>query len=204
MRVQKFAIGHEDPARLELHFEGLQTHVHLDGAQVATLEGTRGLRDGWSTVLDDGSRLEVRTIRRAGLPELSVLRDGQHVASSPSHPDKMLRTTSNVMLAVSAFVIVSGVFGFRGGGWLDVLFGLCYLAGALLLRKRRRLGAAIIAIPLFIRLDLLLLVAFSGQVDRAWLIDLVLNLIFVSFVVRAYQAARDSRALHATAVAEPA
>lgn len=100
------------------------------------------------------------------------------------------------MLVVSAFVIVSGLFAFQDRGWLDVVFGVFYLAGALLLRNRRRLGAAIVAVPMFIRLDLLLLVVFVGQVDRGWWIDLVLSLIFLSFVVRAYQAARESRALH--------
>jgi hypothetical protein len=195
MRIQRFAIQDETPARLELHYEGAQVRVHLDGAHVGTLDGWRGMKEGWSTTLDDGSTLEVRTIRRALFPELSILRNGQHVASSPSHPEKMLRSTVTAMFILSAIVIVRGARSFGAGGWLDVLFGVFYVAGALLLRKRRRLGALFISVPLFIGLDLLLLAAFVGEVDRQWGISLVANLIFVFFVTRAYQAARDSRAL---------
>jgi hypothetical protein len=197
LKPQKFAIDNESPPRLELRWQGTDVHVHLDGTEVAVLAGWRGLKRGWSAELEDGSRLEVRTIRRGlGLiPELSVLRNGQHVPSSPSHPDKILRASSNAMLLVSVIVIVSGLRSFGSGGWLDAVLGLFYVAGALLLRNRRRLGAAVVAVPLFVRLDLLLLVAVLGQVDRSWFIDLALSLIFVSFVVRSYQAARDSRAL---------
>ena len=48
---------------------------------------------------------------------------------------------------------------------------------------------------MFISLDILVLAAVAGGIDRAWAIDLVLNLVFMTFVVRSYQAARDSRHL---------
>ena len=197
MKSQRFAIAGEDPPRLELRWDGLQAHVHFDGADVATLDGARGLRQGWSTQLEDGSRLEVRTVRRLLLPELAVLRNGQHVPSSPSHPERMLRSSSNALLLLSVFLLVTAIFsGGEGYAWLDILFSVLYFIGALLLRKGRRLGAAVIALPLFIRLDILLLAAFVQPIDRTWLIELALSVIFATFVIRSYQAASDSRRQH--------
>jgi hypothetical protein len=194
MKIQRYPLAGEEPARLELRWEGLDAHVYLDGAHAGTLRGSSGLKEGWSAQLDDGSRVEVRTIRRVLFPELSVLRNGLHVPSSPSHPDRMLRSCSNAIFIVSAFLLVTAIFSSEGFAWLDVLFSMVYFAGGLLLRNRRRLGAAVISIPLFIRLDLLLIALFVQPVDRAWFIELGLNLLFTIFVVRSYQAARDSRA----------
>jgi hypothetical protein len=56
-------------------------------------------------------------------------------------------------------------------------------------------GAAVAAVPLFIKLDFLLIEAFAAGIDRPWAIDLALNLLFAAFVVRVYQAAHDSRSL---------
>jgi len=193
VKIQRFPLHDENPPRLELRWEGSQGHVYFDGAHAATLDGFAGLKKGWSTELEDGRRLELRMIRRVLFPELSVLVDGQHVASSPSHPDRMLRSSSNALLFLSAFVIL---MGFRAGGVaavVDVAFGVCYLIGALLLRARRRLGAAVIAVPLFVEFDLTLLTAFLGTFERRWWVDIVLNLVFATFVIRSYQAARDSR-----------
>ena len=133
-------------------------------------------------------------MRRVLFPELSVLRNGLHVPSSPSHPDRMLRSSSNAILLVSAFLLVTAIFSSEGFAWLEILFSIFYIARGLLLRSGRRLGAVLISIPLFIRLDLLLLALFLQPVDRAWFIDLGLSLLFTTFVVRSYQAARDSRA----------
>lgn len=193
MRVQRFPIANEDPPRLELRWQGSEAHVYFDGAHAATLDGFAGLKRGWSTELEDGRRLELRTVRRAGFSELSVLVDGEHAPSSPSHPDRILRTSSNVLLVLSAFMIVTGLVGTWGRSWPEVVFGVFYLLGALLLRRGRRAGAAVIAVPMFIRLDLLLLIAITDGIDRQWAIDLGLTVIFASFVVRSYQAARDSR-----------
>jgi hypothetical protein len=194
MKVQRFAISGEDPPRLELRWEGLQAAVYLDGVHVTTLDGARGLKQGWSAQLEDGAQVEIRSVRRVLFPELSVLRNGKHVQSSPSHPDKMLRSSSNTMIILSVFLLGAAVMsGGQGYAWLDVLFSLLYFIGALLLRRGRRLGAAVIALPLFIRLDILLLALFVQPVDRMWLIELALSLLFATFVIRSYQAARDSR-----------
>lgn len=196
MRVQKFAIDEETPPRLELRWEGPQIHIHLDGANEATIDAISGLKEGWSKQLPDGRTLEVRTIRRRTLfRELSVLVDGEHTESSPSHPDRMLRSSANGMLVLSVFMIVSGFTGTMKGNWLDVVFGTFYLIGALLLRSRRRVGAVLIAIPMFLRLDLLAIAAWTGGISRNWIIELLLNLVFASYVLRSYQAARDSQKL---------
>jgi len=191
----------ESPPRLQLHWDAGTAYVIFDGGRVATLLGFPGLRKGWSTVLEDGSVLEVRSIRRVLFAELSVLRNGKHVESSPSHPDRVLRSSSNAMFALSAFLIFAGVFGLWDRNWITVVFGSFYLVGALLLRARRRLGAAVIAIPLFLDLDLLAFAAYAAGVDRSWWTSVLLNLLFGTFVLRAYQAAKDSRELGLTASA---
>ena len=193
MKTQTFPLENESPARLELRWEESKIHVWLDGVQVTTLEGWAGLKRGWSTQLEDGRVLEVRTIRRTLFPELSVMIDGWHVPSSPSHPEKMLRSSSNVMLVLSIWLMVTGAFGIWNGNWIGAVFGVFYLIGALLLRRRRRLGAVFIAIPVFLSLDLLAIAAFAGQVDRSWFIQLATNLLFITSVVRSWQAAGDSR-----------
>jgi hypothetical protein len=111
--------------------EGLQALVYLDGVHVATLDGAHGLKQGWSAQLEDGAQVEIRSIRRVLFPELSVLRNGQHVQSSPSHPDKMLRSSSNAMIILSVFLLGGAVMsGGQGYAWLDVLFSLLYFIGA--------------------------------------------------------------------------
>jgi hypothetical protein len=199
MKIQRYPIENESPARLELRWSGLEAQVYFDGEHAATLDGAAGLKQGWSKDLEDGRKVEIRTVRRGGLPELSVLLNGEHVPSSPSHPDKILRTSSNALLALSAFMIGTGALGIWGRTWIEALFGIFYLIGAIFLRNRRRLGAAIIAIPLFVNLDILLFSAFSRQIDRRWFFDLALRIIFATFVVRSYQAARDSQLLNRAA-----
>jgi hypothetical protein len=201
MRIQHFPLQGESPARLQLHWDAGTAYVYLDGDRVAEILGLPGMRKGWSTVLEDGSSLEVRSIRRVVFPELSVLRNGRHLESSPSHPDVILRSSANVMFVVSALMIVTGVFGIWGRNWIAVLFGCFYLAGAFLLRARRRLGTALIAIPLFLDLDFLVLDALTTGLDRSFWITLAVNLMFATFVIRSYQAANESRQLRIEATA---
>lgn len=195
MRTQRFPLAGETPPRLELRWKGSQARVYLDGNHETTIDGFAGMKRGWSKQLEDGRTIEVRTIRRGGFPELSVLLDGEHLPSSPSHPEKVLRTSSNVMLGLSAFVIFTGISDGWERAWLEIVFGVFYVIGALLLRSGRRLGAAVIAVPLFIRLDLLLLVAIFDRVDWSWFVDVALNLLFATFVVRSWQAARETQLL---------
>jgi hypothetical protein len=109
------------------------------------------------------------------------------------------------MLILSVFLLAAAVMsGGEGYAWLDVLFSILYFVGALLLRKGRRLGAAVIALPLFIRLDILLLALFVQPVDRTWFIELALSLVFATFVIRSYQAARDSRTQRMLSAEAPA
>lgn len=68
MKIQRFPIENENPARLELRWDGLQPQVWFDGAHAATLDGPAGMKSGWWTTLADGRTLELRAIRRAGFP----------------------------------------------------------------------------------------------------------------------------------------
>src|ERR1700682_1811603 len=191
MRTQRFSLEGETPARLELRWEGTTAHVFLDGEHASSLMGPAGLRRGWSVRLQDGSTLEVRAIRRALFPELSILRNGRHVASAPSHPNRMLVASSTSLIALSAFMLIAGALGVWGRSWISALFGAIYLLGALVLRARRPLGAAIIAVPLFINLGFLAGSAMTAGIGRRWTFDFLLAVMFATFVLRSYQAARD-------------
>lgn len=195
MRVQKFPIEGETVPRLELRWHGVTAHVYFDGAAVAELDGPSGLKRGWSTQLADGRTLEIRAIRRVLFRELSVLVNGEHVPSSPSHPDKMLRTCSNVLLIVSAFLILSGSVGVWDRNWADVAYGSFYLVGGLLLRSRRAIGAAVVAVPIVTDFCFFALTAVVSGIDTRWVVQLLLTLFFGTFVIRSYHAARDSQRL---------
>jgi hypothetical protein len=52
---------------------------------------------------------------------------------------------------------------------------------------------------MFVKLDFLVLAAIGRGIDRRWIFDVVLNLVFPTAVVRSYQAARDSRSVRAPA-----
>jgi hypothetical protein len=166
--------------------------------QQATLETSEDRKRGWTHTLDDGSTLEFRYIWRTGVREMAVLRNGQHVPSSPSHPHNVLRSSSNTMLFLCGIMIVTSLVGGGGDDWFRWVFFAFYASGALLLRMRKRLGAAVIGIPLFLDLDLIVLSALTTGVSTSWLITRVLgDFLFAHFVVRAYFAASDARKLPA-------
>jgi len=195
MRIQRFPLEGETPPRLEVRWEGTTAHVFFDGERVASLHGASGLKSGWATQLPDGSTLEVRAIRRVLLPELSILRNGEHIASSPSHPHRMLSTSANMLIVLSLWMIIAGVVHIGGRNWVTATVGGFYLIGALFLRGRRRIGAVIVAIPMFLELDLLILAGLRSGISWRWAVDVLLTAIFGTFVLRSYQAARDSRRL---------
>ena len=199
MRIQRFSLDGEQPARLELRWEGSTAGVYLDGVHQSDLQGLAGLKEGWSTVLADGRHLELRAIYRVGLPELSVLLNGQHVASSPSHPMKILASASNALIGLSAFLIVAGIVGMWGRDWLSAAVGFFYLAGGLLIRKKFTAGIVFVAIPVVFGLLELVVGIYSGGFSGRWVTNLTLDLLFLTFIVRAVAAMRDARALEAQA-----
>lgn len=192
---RRFSIDGETPGRLEARFEGTKIYVWFDGVHQTTLETSEDRKRGWTHTLDDGSTLEFRFIWRTGVREMAVLRNGEHVASSPSHPHNVLRSSSNTLLFLCGIMIVTAILS-SNDDWFQWVFFAFYAAGAMLLRMRKRLGAAVIGIPLFLDLDLVVLAAFTMDVSASWIITRVLcDLLFVHFVVRAYLAANDARKL---------
>lgn len=65
MRIQKFPIDDENPARLELRWESVNPLVYFDGNHVATLEGASGMRQGWST--EPFAAEDLRSCRSSGM-----------------------------------------------------------------------------------------------------------------------------------------
>lgn len=190
MKIKDYPFEEGQPARLRIRYDGTAARIFFDGEEAAVLSMPQ-LRKGWSRQLEDGSLLEVKTLRPALFPELAILRDGKHIESSPSHPERVLLRSSNTMLFVVAVIIVSML---RRGAfeWLVAGFAVLYSIGAWLLREGRRLGAAFILFPVFIELDLIAFSAITGTlVGRWWIYRVIADVLFTFFGIRAYKAANE-------------
>ncbi len=191
MRSKDYPLGEEQPARLRIAFDGTAARIDFDGEEAAVL-GMPELRRGWSRQLEDGSTLEVKTIRRSLFPELAILRDGEHIASSPSHPATILRSSSNTMFLIAGidvlFALQSVPFD-----WFGAAGAAFFVIGALLLRNGRRLGAAVIALPLVLHLDVILLAAFTGSLMGRWYLTVISDVIIILYAIRGYMAANELR-----------
>lgn len=192
--TKEYPLAGESPARLQLRFEQSKILILLDGVQQAVLSNAAERKRGWTTTLEDGSTLEYRWMRRLLLHEPAVLRNGKHIDSSPSHPAAMLRSASNGLFFLVALIIIPPFLRDARPDWLQWIFAAFYLIGAFLLRSGRRLGVALIALPLFIDLDLVVFAAITQSVAKSWLFTRVAgDLLFGQFAVRAYLAADDLR-----------
>jgi hypothetical protein len=191
MRSKDYPLDEGQPARLRIAFDGTAARIYFDGEEFGPFSMPE-LRRGWSRQLEDGSTLEVKTIRRWIFPELAILRNGRHIASSPSHPLTVLRSSSNTMMFIAG---IDCLFAFQRGqlDWMALASVVLFVIGALLLRAKRRLGAAVIALPLFLELDLILLAILAGTPIDRWFLRVLGNAVLILFTIRAYRAANELR-----------
>lgn len=191
---KEFSIDGETPARLVTNIDGMRIDLYFDGVHQATLDSADERKRGWSTQLEDGSTLEYRWVRRVGWPEPVILRDGRHIASSPSHPHKILKSHSNTMLFLSALWIVPALLYEQGVDWIELGFGIFFLIAAVLYRKQRRLGVVFAVIPTFLGLDIQLFVLFTNTGSLREVLFRSFALLFLGrFAVRAYFAAAEAQ-----------
>lgn len=188
--MKSIRLGEGEPARLQLHVQGKDIRIVLDGAPVATLHGLEEWKRGWGTTLADGRTLEVRTIRRLLLPELSVLVNGRDAIDSPSHPKAILRGTAQGLLFGSVLFAIMALSGRRTADVYSVGLEALQFAGALLLFRRLHFAVVLIAAALVgqIVADYWLLVAPTRVL---W--SMVGQLVFAAILVRANMALRDLR-----------
>lgn len=190
--VKKIRFADGEPERMLLTISGSNVHISLDGREVAALKGFAEMRQGWKATLDDGRIVEVRTVRRVLLPELSVLVDGRHAIDSPSSPRKMLRGSAEGLLIGGGIFALMTLTGRWSANAYSITLQALQIAGALLLFRRLYLGLVLVGVALaadLLVIDIQLITAPSLRL--LWIV--AARILFIAFLVRAFIALRDVR-----------
>lgn len=175
-----------------LRLDGTEMVVTFGGAEVARFSSGREWRQGWSTTLPNGIRLEVKSLRPVLFPELSVLVGGRHVDDSPSHPRRMLKASAQGLLIGAAIFVVLALTGRYTVGTYNVIWELLMAAGALLLLRHMYTGLVLTGLALladFVIIDIML---FTNP-GRHLIWPVVTLLFFSMFFLRAFIALHDVR-----------
>ena len=153
------------------------------------------MKGGWSTTVEDGSTIEVGWRRRVLIPEFSVLRSGEHVSSSPSHPSRVLAASTGTLIFIGLLPILTGILAVPGKDWIAAGVGVCYVAGGLLALKRSYAGVVLCAAPLALRMVLTLSRLLIEGLTWGLVAGGAMDLLFGVFLVRATMAIGDVRRL---------
>ena len=146
MPSQTYLLDPDNPQRLEIAW-GLGwrgASVSLDGQNVGTVPGRRELLAGQTFRLPDGSMLKLRLIQRLTGSELHILRDGQPIPGSASHPQTAVNSAYWVLFLAAAMDIGFSVMGLAlhvdllgemGVGAFSLAFGVAYVILGFLVKR---------------------------------------------------------------------
>lgn len=176
MPALTYTLDPDNPKRLDIAIVSFWrgATVWLDGQEIGTVEGKQELLKGHQFKLPDGSTLELRLIQSLLGSQLHVLRDGQPIPGSASHPETAVKTASWALFLIAGISILFGVvaqvsrvnmLGEMGIGGFSVFFGVAYAVLGYLVR-RHSLPAMYAGIALY-AVDTILglvLTAMSGGV----------------------------------------
>ena len=89
MPVKTYTLDPDNPKRLDIVYKTFWrgATVWLDGQEIGTVSDKQGLLQGEEFKLPDGSKLKVRLTQSLLGSELHILRNGQPIPGSASHPD---------------------------------------------------------------------------------------------------------------------
>ena len=122
MPVLTYTLDPENPKRLDISYKVFWrgATVYLDGKEIGTAPGKQELTKGQEFKLPDGSVLKLRLVQSLMGSELRILRNGQPIPGSASHPDTTVKTAYWTLFLIGALGILFGgalARAARGHAW---------------------------------------------------------------------------------------
>jgi hypothetical protein len=152
MPAQTYILDAEsNPKRLEILNKAFWrgASVWLDGQEIGTAPDKQALLRGAEFQLPDGSTLKVRLIQSLMGSELHILRNGQPIPGSASHPETLVKSAYWVLYLIAVISLVFGaigrlmhinMLGELGVGDFSLAFGLIYIVLGYLVRRHSALA----------------------------------------------------------------
>jgi len=204
MPATTYALQEGEPKRLELAWgrRGENFTVRLDGTEIATLSHKKELSDGQDFPLPDGSILRVQLRKFWGADEWEILRDGQPIPGSATHPATRIRDAATGIFLVSGFSLLSGILqlatgleqlNFMGSGPRVIIVGVIGLVLGFLVMKRSRLALlASLAVfgvdAVFVVIDLVQVPMMSNTSGYIPMIALLIHAWLLATLIKGYDA----------------
>jgi hypothetical protein len=146
MPAQTYTLDPDDPKRLDIVYKSMWrgATVLLDGQEIGTVPGKQELLRGQEFKLPDGSMLKLRLIQRLTGSELHILRDGQPIPGSASHPETAVKTAYwtlfliagiSILFGAAAQVLHVNMLATMGIAGFSVFFGVAYAVLGFLVRR---------------------------------------------------------------------
>lgn len=117
-RSRRYILSEGAPPRLEVTTRAFwkNTEIRLDGQPVGTIVDPKALREGRDFPLPDGTSLHVQLVSGFLGHELQLLRDGEPLPGSGSHPGERLRVATIAVWFIAGLNILLGAVGMMRGG----------------------------------------------------------------------------------------
>ena len=146
MPAQSYILDPDNPKRLDIVYKTFWrgATVCLDGQEIGTVSDKQGLLRGEEFKLPDGSKLKVRLTQSFLGSELHILRNGQPIPGSASHPDTVIKTAYWILFLIAGLNLVFGVIarvlhvnmlGEMGIGDFSLATGVIFLFLGYLVRR---------------------------------------------------------------------
>jgi len=121
MPVQTYTLDPDNPKRLDISYKMFWrgAAVYLDGQEIGTVAGKQELLHGEEFKLPDGSTLKVRLTQSLLGSELHILRNGQPIPGSATHPETTVKSAYWVLFLIGGIGILFG--GLSLGLHVDML-----------------------------------------------------------------------------------
>ena len=147
MPVQTYTLDPDNPKRLDISYKAFWrgATVYLDGQEIGTAPGKQELTRGQEFKLPDGSVLKLRLVQSLLGSELRVLRNGEPIPGSASHPETTVKTAYWVLFLIGALGILFGglslglhvdMLGEMGITTYSIGLGVVFIILGLMVRRR--------------------------------------------------------------------
>jgi hypothetical protein len=120
--TKRFALEPGGAPRLEItwRYGFKDVVIKIDGLEIGRVNDPGELKLGRDFALADGSTLRVQLVSKFHSRELLVLRNGEPLPGSSSHPQTIQRAAYGILYTIAAFTAIFGVLAVSSG---DEKFG---------------------------------------------------------------------------------